>query len=214
MKTLFAITALAAINLTSAQKTTALKDFKSLTAGADMNVTLIKSTENKLVINSSADEAPEVQNENGNLVLNGECKVTVYYKDAIENIVAASDAVIYGKDEIKTASLTIAAASDAKIELTINVQKLNTAANSDATVTLTGKAKEHDAALSTDARFDGKGLLTDTTSIVMSTDASAAINAKDTVNATVSSDGSLKIYGNPKKVNQTKGEDAEIVVVK
>lgn len=215
MKTLLAITALAAFNLAAAQKTTALNDFKRLTVGADLHVKLVKSNENKLVTEGAEEGELEIDNERGRLTINGDAgQITLYYKDAPESITAASDAEVYGNDEIKTAQLSITAASDAKVDLRVNVQRLSTTANSDAQVSLTGKASEHQVALSSDARLHGQDLLTENTNIVMSSDASADITANGNVKATVSSDGSLKIYGNPKHVDQVKGSDASIVVVR
>lgn len=216
MKTTLVIAALAFINLAAAQKTRELKEFKTLTVGSDVHVTLIKSNQNKLVINRNSDDEPEIANEGNSLAIKGgdDAEITVYFTADLENITAASDAKITCKDEIKTTSLTITVASDAEMEIKVNVKKLSTAANSDAIVTISGKAGEHTATYSSDAQLNAEKLLTDTTSIVMSSDASAEINAKDIVNATVSSDASLKIYGNPKKVNQVKGSDAEIVVIR
>ncbi|MFP9097524.1 GIN domain-containing protein [Flavobacterium sp. RHBU_24] len=214
MKTLLAFAALAAFNLASAQKTTVLNEFKELTVGADLHVTLVKSNENKLVAMYEEEEL-HVQNNGDNLVLDGEAgTITVYYNGALESIVAGSDAVITTTDEIKSATLTVTAGSDARVTLTVNVKNLNTAAGSDAQVTLSGKADNHAATYASDAQLNAKELTTHNTDIVMSSDASGDITVKGNVNATVSSDASLKIYGNPKKVNQVTGSDARVVVVK
>lgn len=210
MKTVFTLAAIAVFGLASAQKTQNLNDFYSLTVGSDISITLIKSNENKLVANG---EGLEVDNSGGVLALKGEGQnVTVYYKTTLQNIAAASDAKIYGKDEISGAGMNISAASDAKIELNISVRKLNTAANSDAVITLTGKADKHNVTLASDAKFNGKALVTRDTAIVMSSDASAEIYATGDVAATVSSDGSLKIFGKPKKIDKVTGSDASIVM--
>lgn len=215
MKTLFAIAALATVSLAAAQKTTELKDFKSLTVGADLKVTLVKSSQNKIVAGNAGDDELEIKIEGGSLTLNGDARdVTVYYKDVLESITAASDAHITGTDEIKAASLSITAASDAVVSLKVNVKNLSTAANSDAVVTLSGTATDHQASFASDAVFNGQELVTENTSIALSSDASGVITARGNVKAVVSSDGSLKIYGNPKKVSETKGSDARIVVVK
>lgn len=214
MKTLLSIAALAAFNLATAQNITGLKDFNNLTVGADLNVTLVKSNVNKLVVSGDSKEL-QIQNEGGSLVLGGEAgAITVYYKSALENIVAGSDAVVTATDEIKSLTLSVTAGSDAKVSLNVNVKNLSTAAGSDAKVTLSGSAGNHAAAYASDAKLNAKELATDDTDIVMSSDASGDISAKGNVNATVSSDASLHIYGNPKNVAQVVGSDARIVVVK
>ena len=218
MKSLYVLTALAAFNLVAAQKTIELKEFKNLTLGADMKVTLVKSTSNKLVTAGGGeddDDELHIQNQGGSLTLSGtDDRVTLYYKDALENIIAGSDAELIGSDEIKSKNFNLTADSDAKIELKINVQKLQTNGRSDAQITLTGIATDHAANMSSDAKLDGLNLISENTVINLSSDASAVITAKGIVTANVSSDGSLTIYGNPKKVNQTKGSDATIQVMK
>lgn len=217
MKSLYVLTALAAFNLMAAQKTTQLKDFKSVTFGSDMKVKLVKSTENKLVQSGGDDEDDEeiiIENEGGALVLNGDDNnVTLYYKSALESIIVGSDSQLSGDDEIKAKEFKLIAAEDAVVKLNLNVEKLSTVVSADAVVTLTGKANHHKAALSEDAVFKGTDFLTENTSITLSPDADANITAKGLVNAFVGADGSLKIHGNPKKVNQSKGDDASIVVV-
>jgi len=214
MKTLLALAALATFNLAAAQKTSVLKDFNSLTVGADLNVTLVKSDENKLVT-SGEDEELQVQNTGSGLVLGGEAgTITLYYKGTLESIVAGADAVITTTDEIKSGTLSITAGSDARVMLAVNVKNLTTAAGSDAQVTVSGKAVNHTATYASDAQLNAKDLATENTTVVMSSDASGDITAKGNVTATVSSDGSLKIYGNPKNVSQVTGSDAQVVVVK
>ena len=218
MKSLYVLTALAAFNLMAAQKTTQLKDFKGVTFGSDMKVTLVKSTENKLVTQGGGDDEdddePTIKNEGTMLVLNGDDNnVTLYYKGALESIIVGPDSKLSSDDEIKAKEFKLIAGEDAVVSLNLNVEKLSTVVSADAVVTLTGKAKDHSATLSEDAVFKGTELLTENTSITLSPDADANITAKGLVNAFVGEDGSLKIHGNPKKVTQSKGEDASIVVV-
>ncbi|TRW22170.1 DUF2807 domain-containing protein [Flavobacterium zepuense] len=215
MKALYVTAALAVFSLASAQKTTDLKPFKSLTIGPDVKVKLVQSKENKLVIESGEEEELQINNAGGTLSLNGpDLRLTLYYKDVLENISLQADAEIEGGDEIKSNNLNIKANADAKVNLKINVKKLNTEADSDAQITLTGKAKDHAVTLSSDAQLHAKSLVTENTNVELSSDATADITVKDTVNATASSDASLKIYGNPKKVNEVKGDDAKIELVK
>jgi len=214
MKTLFTLAVLALSPLCIAQKTIELKEFKNLAVGTDTEVTLIKSNENKLVIQGNTeDEEVQVQNEGGDLALQGEGTLTLYFKGKLEGIAAGSDSKVWCKDEIKADNFNLAAGSDAQVELNLNVTTLVTAAASDAQVTLTGKAKNHNAAIASDAKLEAKDLDTTDTTITASSDAEAEVSAKGTVNATVNSDANVKIYGKPKKVNENKSGDGEITVV-
>ncbi|KGO85804.1 hypothetical protein Q765_14355 [Flavobacterium rivuli WB 3.3-2 = DSM 21788] len=215
MKSLYLLTALAAFNLVAAQKTINLESFKSLTTGEDMKVKLVKSNENKLVVaNNDEDEEVTVENVGGLLILRGDdSNVTLYYKDNLEAIIAGEDSVISGNDEIKANEFKLVAGADAIVHLNLNVQKLFTVASDDAVVTLTGKATDHNAVLKDDAVLKGTDLLTVNTVIKLSADAVATITTKGTVNAEAGEDASLKIFGNPKTVNKSTGEDGSIVVV-
>lgn len=210
MKTTFAIIALAIFQFASAQKTVELKKFKSLTIGSDTEVTMVKANRNYLIINE--DEGNGVQNEGGSLTLGSDGNYVLYYNCDIQNIAVSSDAVLSCDEEIKTNKLSITASADAEVKLVVNVKELNIVANSDAEVTLKGKAVNHSAVFSSDAELNAKNLITDNSNIVLSSDAEGVITAKKTVNASVSSDASLTIYGNPTKVNKDISDDAEIIV--
>lgn len=216
MKTLYALAALTVFNMVSAQKTTDLKDFKSLTIGQDMNVELVKSSQNKLVVKSSdEDEEVGISNMGGHLSINGDdATIVLYYKDALENVVVGADSEIFSNDEIKTKVLVLTAGADATVKLKIDVKKLYIQADADSQINLMGKATEHFATLSSDVQMAASDLITENSTLTLASDAQASVNATGTVNATVSSDGSLKIYGNPKKVNEVKGGDSVIVVVR
>lgn len=85
MKTLFTLAILAAAQFASAQKTVELKEFKSLSISGDVRLTLVKGSENKAVIQSGEDEL-QVQDGGNSLAINGHGTLTVYYTDALENI--------------------------------------------------------------------------------------------------------------------------------
>ncbi|WP_294733521.1 DUF2807 domain-containing protein [uncultured Flavobacterium sp.] len=214
MKKVFLLAMLGVFNFTIAQKTVELKEFKNIVVGSDAEITMIKSNSNKLVINSIDDEDSEIKVKGNSLVFDVEGNFTLYYTEDIESITIASDAMIKGEDVIKSNKFSISAASDAKVYLKLNVNKLKTVANSDAEIILEGNAKKHSIVLSTDAELEAKDLITQNSNLVLSSDAEAIITAKNVVNATLSSDAVLKIYGNPDEVKKLISGDAEIIIVK
>ena len=214
MKTLYVVAALAAGSLGFAQQTVSLENFKSVSIAPDMELTLVKSKENKLVIEGTDDQEIDIEQEKGNLTLKGEGRATLYYKGELENIAVGADGKVYSDDEITGASFSIAAGSDSKITLKLNVKKLHIAAGSDAQITLTGKAGDHNVTLASDAKLNAEELSTLNTSIVLASDAQATITTTGNLSATVGSDGELEIHGNPKNVKETKGSDAEIRFVR
>lgn len=213
MKTLFTLAILAAAQFTSAQKTVELKEFNTLSISGDVTLTLVKSSENKAVINEGDDEL-QVQNGGNSVAINGDGTLTVYYTATIESIAAGADTVITGKDEINGKDFNLTAGADSKVKLNLNVKNLNVAAGPDSQVSINGKAQVLVAAVASDGQFDVKGLDAGDAKIVIASDGQATITAKGIVDATVASDGQLTIYGNPKKVNKVEGYDAQITVVR
>jgi hypothetical protein len=214
MKSLYVLTALAAFNFVSAQKTISLDNFKGIDIGEDMKVILVKSNENKLVTTNEGEDEVKVSNHNGLLVLNGyDSEVTLYYKGILETIIVDEDATLSGNDEIKTKELKLVVGDDAVVDLNVNVQQLATVIKDDAVLTLNGKAANHSADVKDDAVLKGANLMTVNTTINLSADAVASITVSGMVSAVAGSDSSLKISGKPKKVNKSVGEDASVVLV-
>jgi hypothetical protein len=213
MKVLFTLAILAAAQFATAQKTVKLKEFTSISVSGDIKLALIKSSENKAVIEKD-DEEIKIQDGGNSLAISGDGTLVVYYTATIENISAGTDTVVTSKDEIKGKSFNLSAAADSKILLNLNVKNLNVAAAADSQVKIDGKAELLVAAIASDAQFNVKELSAEDVQIVLASDAQALITAKGTVDATVASDGQLTIYGNPKKVNEVKSGDAEINIVR
>jgi opacity protein-like surface antigen len=212
MKTFLAIAALAACQLAAAQKTQEFKELKKITIGSDIQLDLVKGSENKLVVDN--EDAFEVRYDAGSLVLNGDGHATLYYKAELESLTVGSDTKVKGTDELKGKTLQITAGTDSNITLDLNVQDLQITVGSDAQVSLTGKAGKMTATIGSDGKFNAEGLDTGDASVNLGSDAEGNINAKGTVNATVASDANLTIHGNPEKVNEVKGSDAEINIVR
>ncbi|KOS07066.1 hypothetical protein AM493_14255 [Flavobacterium akiainvivens] len=208
MKTIYTLAALALFGIASAQTTTSVSNFKNLAVNGDVHVTLIKSSENKLVITADDDEV-QVDQENDMLSISGDGHVTLYYKN-IETLAASEDCVVTGKDVITGKLFTLVASSDARVTLEMKTDKLNTVATEDAVVTLTGSVKEHTVAIQSDAVLKASGLETDVTSVTASSDAHAAVKAKKVINALADSDAVIEIHGNPEKINNTTDSDGVI----
>lgn len=212
MKVIVIVAALAFSQFAAAQKTHSLDGLKRITIGSDIELTLVKGNESKVVV--SDDEEFEVDYKNGGLALQGDGSATLYYKDDLESMVIGSDSEVKGTDEIKAKSFRLTAGSDSDIALNLNVQDLHVTAGSDSQITLSGKAGVLTATIGSDAQFSAEGLKAGDANINLGSDGEGIINAKGTVSATVASDASLTIHGNPAKVNESKGSDAEINIVR
>jgi|GEM_PF-3766031 len=213
MKALYVCAALIAIQFAGAQTTTQLKDFKTVAINGDLDITLVKGKENKLVILDQEDDVITGRVENGTLKIDGEGSATLFYKGSLEGLSAGADCQVTGSETIKGKVFQLAAGADSEVILNLDVQSLEVAAGADSEVTLVGKAKTISAAIAADSEFNAASLIAEDVTISVAADGEASIKAKGVVNANVSSDAQLTIHGGPKKVNQVKAEDAEITVV-
>ncbi|KOS07067.1 hypothetical protein AM493_14260 [Flavobacterium akiainvivens] len=211
MKTIYTLAALTFFGLASAQQTIKIEEFETLAVSGDVVLTLVQSNESKLVIASNEeDNEVEVKQATHSLAISGDGKATLYYKKGFQHLAAASDAIITGKDELKVKELTIAVASDAHVELNINVTALSTAVASDAVLTLTGKATDHNVSVDSDAVLNAEKLKTTNTTVNTTNNAVANITASQTVNATADTNSVIDIHGSPKIVNETATNEAVI----
>jgi len=208
-------------SLTYAQTEKKVGDFYKVTAFDQITVELITSEENRVELSGINSEEMEVVNNNGELKLRmpltkllkgNQVKVKVYYTDldaveANEGSQISSEAVFKGTD------FTIIAKEGAKIDLHLEVSKLNTKIVSGAIVTTEGFAKNQDITMSAGAIYYAKKLTTEQTEISINAGGEATVFATELVEAKVRAGGSIEIYGNPKNVNQKTFAGGEIKII-
>jgi len=222
MKKVLLIAFLGLSQFISAQVTKNLGDFTTVRVFDKINVTLVKSSENKIVIKGSRAEDVEVVTKNNDLkikmklteLLKGEdIEATVYYKSVL--VVEASEGSYVGSaDTFKATAFEVNAKEGSTIKLNVDVQKLTTKGNSGGKLELTGKAVNHDVTLTSGAILKGKGLDTTQTDISINAGGEATVTATDLVEAKTRAGGEINIYGNPKQVNQKKVAGGTINIIK
>lgn len=216
MKTVFALMALAVCQLALAQNTTELKNFDNLAVSGSVALKLVKSSDNKLVIESGDPNDLEVSTEEGYLALsaNGPVTATVYYDGTLDGIAASSGVEIHTDGAIISSNCSVSAGAGVELHLALDVENLNVAIASGSEVHLSGKAKRHNAAVASGAELNADKLTTKNAAATVASGGEASIHATGIVDATVASGGELKVYGNPEKVNQIVAHGGELTVVK
>lgn len=213
MKTMYAILALAAFQFAAAQKTIDIKDFTVLAVSGGVEINLIPSSENKLIVEEGDPDKLKVASEEGALAISGEqdeFRVTVHFKGNIEEIAASGGVEIKSKGKLKGKKMSINIAAGSEAHLDVEADQINTAAASGSEMHLTGTSKRFDAAVASGAELDGKGLKTENSSVVVASGGEASIHASGVVDATVASGGELNIHGNPKTVNKVVAQGGEV----
>lgn len=210
MKKLIIGAAILVAQLSFGQVTKDLGDFDSVKVFDKLHVKLVKSSENKIVIKGARESEVEVINKKGLLklrmpfpkLLSGDdLDITVYYK-RIELIDVNEGANVSSKESIKATSFKVSAQEGGKINVDVDVEKLNVSSVSGGEITLSGKATNQDAKLGAGGYLLASKLNTSQTKVSVSAGGKADVNASTLVEAKVSAGGSIYIYGKPKQINQ------------
>lgn len=207
-KLVYSLLLISSVGFSQTEK--AVGDFNKITAFDQIDVILIQSNENKVVLNGSGSNEVELVNKNGELkirmpftkLLSGDnISATVYFKkiDAIEaneGSHIASDAVF------KATSFDIKAKEGAQIKLKLDVARLTARVGNGSTVTVSGTAKNQDVLVNSGGIYEAERLETNQTIITANAGGDADVYATDLVDAKVRAGGDIRIFGKPKQINQ------------
>lgn len=210
MKKLIIGAAILVAQLSFGQVTKELGDFDSVKVFDKLHVKLVQSSDNKIVIKGARESEVEVVNKQGLLklrmpfpkLLSGDdLDITVYYKN-IELIDVNEGAVVTSKEIIKATFFKVSAQEGGKINVDVDVERLDVSSVSGGEITLSGKASNQDAKLGAGGYLLASKLNTAQTKVSVSAGGKADVNASTLVDAKVSAGGSIYIYGKPKQINQ------------
>lgn len=210
MKKLLIITAVLLAQISVAQVTKKLGDFDQLRVFDKLNVKLIPSSENKIIISGNREKEVEVINNNGELkirmpfpkLLSGDdISVQLFFKN-IESIDASEGSIVSSEVAFKQTSIDLNTKEGSQIKLKLEVENVNSKMNSGGILDLSGSATNQNTNLTTGGVLNAKDLQTSISTISISAGGNAEINATTLVNAKVKAGGSIDIYGKPKQINK------------
>lgn len=192
------------------QTTINLGDFDALKVFDQLNVTLVPSDENKVIVSGKNESSFETINKNGLLklrmkltkILSGEdIKVTLYFKK-IKNIDANEGSILSSKHIFKQTTMDLSSQEGAMIEVDLDVENTTVKLNSGGIINVSGKAVTQKATITSGGILNAKNLETSQTTVSVSAGGSADVNASTLVDASVKAGGSIVIYGKPKQIKQ------------
>lgn len=212
MKKMIVLAAIMLFQLASAQDITkTVGDFTTLRVFDKIDVLLVKGSENKIVIKGAGKEDVEIVTKNEELkvkmiaskLLKGDdVSVTVYYKNAIDQVEASEGSRVASQDTFKATAFTLNAKEGAEIKLNLDVKKLSSTASSGGILNITGKADNNDIVLKAGGIFKGKQFITKQTSVSLNAGGEAEVNATELVDAKTRAGGNIYIYGKPAQINK------------
>ena len=209
MKKIFLIALVFTINGLIAQERE-VEDFNKVTAFDQIDVQLIPSKENKVILNGENSEEVELVNKDGELkirlpfskMMKGDnISATVYYTQ-LNAVEANEGSRIVSESTIESTDFDISVKEGSVVNLKLDVAQLQLKINGGGKVNLSGKAKNQDVLLNNGSIYKASGLVTKQTIITANTGAVAYIKATDYVDAKVRAGGEITIYGKPKKIDK------------
>jgi len=185
-------------------------DFNKVTSFDQIDVFLIKSDENKVILDGKEADEVEIVNKNGELkirmpltkMLSGDdISVTVYFKN-IEAVEANEGSRIACGDKIKTSSFDIIAKEGSEVKLILQVDKLNARVANGSKINIEGSATSQDVLVNSGGIYEAEKFKTKQTTITGNAGGEAEIFATELVEAKVRAGGDITIYGKPKHINK------------
>jgi hypothetical protein len=185
-------------------------DFNKVTAFDQIDVNLINSKENKVILTGSGSEEVEIVNNNGELkirmpltrLLDGDnVSATVYY-NKIDAVEANEGSRIAGETVIISTTFDIKAKEGSEVKINLQVDKLKTRVANGSTIQISGTAKNQEVLVNSGGIYKAENLTTNQTEITVNADGESNIFATELVDAKVRAGGEIIIYGKPKQINQ------------
>lgn len=214
MKKLFFLLLFIQIAVLAQTKTiTNLNSFKELEVNNGIEITLIKSDENKVEIKGKKVEQIIIKVTDEVLKVGlpfykilTETKATVFYKEDILKITANNTSIVKGEN-LQQTKITCIAKEKSIIELSVNVSNINVFATSSGIITLQGSANNQNVDVELYGIYEGFGLnVKGDTTVSAKSGAKAEVYSEKKLIPNVSFGGSIFYKGNPvisqdKKVN-------------
>ena len=185
-------------------------DFDEVKVFDLIEVNLIKSDQNKVVVTGKDVNDVQIINKDGKLkirmeleqIFNGdETFVEVHYT-SLDIIDGNEGAFISSNELIEQDKIILKAQEGARIKVGLDVNKVEARAVTGGIIETRGKAKEQVIVLNTGGIYEGKRFETKNTTVKIQAAGEAEVNASDLVDATVRAGGDVYIYGNPETVKE------------
>jgi hypothetical protein len=185
-----------------------------------IEINLIKSDENKVVITGADTEDVEIVNKRGKLKIRmkfdrifdgSETFVEVYYTD-VSIIDANEGAIIVANETMKQPYLKLKAQEGGKIIANLEVDNLDSRAVSGGIIDTSGTVKMQEIVLNTGGIYEGKKLITEQTKVKVSAGGEAYVSASVLADAKVRAGGYIEIHGDAETIKKDRIFGGKIMV--
>lgn len=177
-----------------------------------IEVKLVKSNENKIVISGKNTKDVVVINKNGKLKIRmiieqsfdgKNTSVTLFYTN-VDVLDVNEGAIITSEDIIKQYEIDLKAQEGGKIKINLEVKIANIKAVSGGIIETHGTANTQKVSLNTGGIYKGKNLQTENTTVNIKVAGNANVKASELVDIKIRAGGDVFVYGDPKTIKENR----------
>lgn len=195
-----------------AQIEKSLGEFHELKVYDLIDVKLVKSDENKIVLTGKNTQDVVIVNKNGVLKIRmnieksfdgNKTDATLYYTN-IDVIDANEGASIYSEDVFKQFDFELKAQEGGLIKVNLETNYLDVKSVTGGIIETSGTVKRQKITMNTGGIYKGEHLKTEESEVSIVAAGEAYVNASKLMDIKIRVGGDVYIYGNPEKVNESK----------
>jgi hypothetical protein len=192
------------------QKT--IGEFSELKVYDLIQIELVKSDENKVIITGTNNSDVLINNKNGKLKIkmklentfNGNDTKVVLHYTKVDIIDVNEGAQVKSEDIIKQFEIDLRAQEGGIIKIPVNTSYTNVKAVTGGVIETSGTSKNQKISLLTGGKYLGEHLETENTEVSISAAGEAHVNATKLVDVKIRAGGDVFIYGNPETISENK----------
>lgn len=197
-------------------------DFTEVKVFDRMQVNLIKSNQNQVVLSGEDIDDIEVVNKDGLLkirmdfdkIFDGNKTFVEVHYTTLQVIDGNEGAKIVSNELIEQDQITVKTQEGAMVRVGLKVNQVDMRAVTGGIIEASGFAKKQAIELNTGGIFEGKDLKTQTTQIRIQAGGEADINAIQLADIKIRAGGEVYVFGNPKEVRKDKFIGGSIKVMR
>ena len=187
-------------------------EFSSVKVFDLINLKMIKSDGNKVIIAGDNKEDVQVINNNGNLKIrmkleesyDGNDTVVKLYYTSVDVIDANEGANVEVKNPLEQFEIDLKTQEGAEITAELKTTYANFRAVTGGIINVSGSSKNQDISIYTGGVFNGKEFTTEKTEVSVNAGGEAYVNASELADVRIKAGGNVYVYGNPKEINESK----------
>lgn len=177
-----------------------------------INLKMIKSDENKVIVSGKNRRDVEVVNKNGKLKIrmnleesyDGNDTVIILHYTSVDVIDANEGAKVTIEEPIEQYEIDLKTQEGAEITAKLKTTYTNFRAVTGGVLNVSGSSKNQDISIYTGGAFNGEDFITEQTEVSINAAGEAYINATEYVDVRIKAGGDVFIYGNPKQVDESR----------